>query len=90
MKDRETVGASAFDYLMYSGFVTLGFLWAQAAKISLDALADGTSEEDFYVAKLETAKFYFKRLLPRTRTHAECMQADVESLMGMTAEQFML
>jgi hypothetical protein len=48
----------------------------------------GTSEEDFYKAKLATQEFYFKRLLPRARAHVEALEAGADSLMQMTAEQF--
>lgn len=88
MQNREEVGAAAMDFLMYSGYVTLAFFWlkmAVAAQATLDA---GTSEEDFYKAKLATQAFYFKRLLPRARAHVEALESGADSLMQMTAEQF--
>ena len=90
MKDREEVGAAAVDYLMYSGYAVFAYLWAQMAKVALDKMADGTSEEMFYNAKVQTARFYFKRLLPRTRTHAETMLAGSASLLDMPEEAFAL
>src|SRR5690554_5507026 len=90
MKDREEVGAAAVDYLMYSGYAVFAYLWAQMAKVALDKMADGTSEEMFYNAKVQTARFYFKRLLPRTRTHAETMLAGSSSLLDMPEEAFAL
>jgi hypothetical protein len=58
------------------------------ASVSLKQLAEGTDEEDFYKGKLLTAKFYFKRLLPRTRALVETMMSDAEDLMALDAEQF--
>lgn len=88
MKNREEVGAAAVDYLMYSGYAVFAYLWARTAKVALDTMADGTSEEAFYNAKVQTARFYFKRLLPRTRTHVETMFAGADTLLDMQEEHF--
>jgi hypothetical protein len=90
MKNREEVGAASVDYLMYSGYAVFAYLWARMAKIALDKMAEGTSEETFYNAKVQTARFYFKRMLPRTRSHAETMLAGADSLMDMPEEAFAL
>ncbi|WP_339800994.1 acyl-CoA dehydrogenase C-terminal domain-containing protein [uncultured Marinobacter sp.] len=88
MKNREEVGAAAVDYLMYSGYAVFAYLWARSAQVALDTMADGTTEEAFYNAKVQTARFYFKRLLPRTRTHVETMFAGADSLLDMQEEHF--
>ena len=88
MKNREEVGAASVDYLMYSGYAVFAYLWARMAKVALDTMAEGTSEEMFYNAKVQSARFYFKRLLPRTRTHAETMLAGADSLLDMPEEAF--
>src|SRR5690554_4375377 len=88
MKNREEVGSSSVDYLMYSGYVVLAYLWARMAKVSQDALAAGTDEEAFYKAKLTTAKFYFARVLPRTKGHAASMVAGADSVMDLAEEDF--
>jgi len=88
MKNRDEVGASSVDYLMYSGYVTLAYLWAEMAKVAQEKLAAGTEEEAFYTAKLQTAKFYFDRILPRTRAHAATMLSGADNLMDMEEENF--
>jgi len=88
MKDREEVGAASFDYLMYSGYGVMAYLWASMAEVAQRKLEEGTSEEAFYTAKLQTARFYFKRLLPRARAHAEAMVSGADSLMDMPEEHF--
>ena len=88
MKNRDEVGAASVDYLMYSGYAVFAYLWARMAQVALNTMADGTSEESFYNAKVQTARFYFKRMLPRTRTHAESMLAGAESLMDMQEDAF--
>jgi alkylation response protein AidB-like acyl-CoA dehydrogenase len=88
MQNREEVGSASVDYLMYSGYATLAFLWAKMAKVAQTNLAAGSSEEDFYGAKVKTARFYFQRILPRTTTHALSMVAGADSLMDLDAEHF--
>ncbi|MDK8463750.1 acyl-CoA dehydrogenase C-terminal domain-containing protein [Marinobacter sp. SS13-12] len=90
MKNREEVGAASVDYLMYSGYAVFAYLWARMAKVALDKMVEGTTEEMFYNAKVQTARFYFKRMLPRTRGHAESMLAGADSLMDMPEEAFAL
>ncbi|MBZ0331594.1 acyl-CoA dehydrogenase C-terminal domain-containing protein [Halomonas sp. ANAO-440] len=88
MTDREEVGAASVDYLMYSGYVTLAYLFARAAKQAKAALAAGSDDAAFYEAKIKTARFYFARLLPRTRAHAAMVQAGAEPLMALSSEDF--
>ncbi|SDT26726.1 hypothetical protein SAMN05216421_3322 [Halopseudomonas xinjiangensis] len=88
MQNREEVGAASMDFLMYSGYVTLAFFWLKMAVGAQEKLSAGTSEEDFYKAKLATQEFYFKRLLPRAQAHLAALEAGADTLMQMTAEQF--
>ncbi|QFU01227.1 Acyl-CoA dehydrogenase [Halomonas sp. THAF5a] len=88
MSEREEVGAASVDYLMYSGYVTLAYLFARAARQARAALAEGGDEAAFYRAKLDTARFYYQRLLPRTRAHQAAIEAGGESLMAIGAEDF--
>ncbi|MGE8456302.1 MAG: acyl-CoA dehydrogenase C-terminal domain-containing protein, partial [Pseudomonas alloputida] len=58
------------------------------ARLAAEKLAAGTSEEAFYTAKLQTARFYFQRILPRTRTHVATMLSGANNLMAMDEEHF--
>lgn len=88
MQNQDEVGAASVDYLMYSGYVTFAYFWALMAKVAQDKLAAGTTEEGFYTAKLQTARFYYKRILPRTKSHAACIAGGVAPLMDMDVENF--
>ncbi|WP_254623504.1 acyl-CoA dehydrogenase C-terminal domain-containing protein [Pseudomonas aeruginosa] len=90
MKDREEVGAASVDYLMYSGYACLAYFWADMARLAAEKLAAGTGEEAFYKAKLQTARFYFQRILPRTRAHVAAMLSGASNLMEMAEEDFAL
>ncbi|WP_022979761.1 acyl-CoA dehydrogenase C-terminal domain-containing protein [Ideonella sp. B508-1] len=81
--DAHLVGAIAVDYLMLSGYVTLGYLWAQAAEVSARRLADSGSDAAFYRAKRQTAQFYFDKLLPRMAVHQACIEAGSEAMLNV-------
>lgn len=88
MQNQDEVGGASVDYLMYSGYVTLAFIWGQMARVAVQKLADGTDEEGFYQAKLQTAQFYFRRLLPRTLAHKAAIEGGLSCLMEMEVENF--
>ncbi|MEM7379134.1 MAG: acyl-CoA dehydrogenase C-terminal domain-containing protein, partial [Pseudomonadota bacterium] len=66
-QDKDAVGAASVEYLMYSGYITLAFFWAMSAVKAAEKLEAGEGDAEFMQAKLDTAAFYFDRLLPRTR-----------------------
>lgn len=84
----DSVGAAAVDYMYFSGYVTLAYLWARMAAVSKKALASDTTEKDFYDAKIKTAQFYFAKLLPRTRTYVARIDTGTEPYMSMRVDQF--
>jgi alkylation response protein AidB-like acyl-CoA dehydrogenase len=80
----DEIGAAAWDYLFYSGYAALAYWWARSV-----AAADASSHpQAFKDAKRETARFYYARLLPRTRTHAAAIASGAGTLMGIAAEGF--
>jgi len=88
MKDREEVGAASVDYVMYSGYACLAYFWADMARVAAQKLAEGHGDAAFYTAKLQTARFYFQRILPRTRTHVAAMLSGAGNLMAMDEAHF--
>jgi len=91
-KDREQVGSSSVDYLMYSGFVMMAYFWALQAAKAAELLASGKGKEsnDFYTAKIQTAEFYFARLLPRADGHYSAALAPTSAVMQMPQELFQM
>jgi alkylation response protein AidB-like acyl-CoA dehydrogenase len=89
-KDRDMVGSASVDYLMYSGYIVMAFFWAQMADAAFTGLKSGKQGKDFYTAKIQTAEFYYDRLLPRARAHGKTMLKDPRTLMQMKEEHFML
>lgn len=88
MQNRDEVGAASVDFLMYSGYVCLAYFWARMAETAQQKIAEGSSEADFYNAKVQTASFYYDRILPRTAAHAQMIANGGSSMMEMDAEHF--
>ena len=88
MQDQDEVGAASVDYLMYSGYVSLAYFWATMADTAQRKLAEGTGDAAFYQAKIETARFYFARILPRTLSHAAMVKAGNSTLAALKEEHF--
>ena len=89
-KNRDVVGCAAYDYLMYSGYIVMGWYWARMAEVALTRLAEpDTADQGFYRAKLQTANFYFQRMLPRTRYHHAAMTARTDGVMDISDEDMM-
>ena len=82
--DPEEIGAASTDYLFYSGYVTLAYWWAR----SVAAANASAHPQSFRQSKLETARFYFARILPRTLAHAAAIESGAAPLMAMDAERF--
>ena len=89
-KDRELVGSASFDYLMYSGYVMMAYFWALQAATAAELLASGkgTESTEFYTAKIQTAEFYFQRLLPRADAHRTGALSPTSSVMQMDKDHF--
>jgi hypothetical protein len=80
----DEVGAAAYDYLFYSGYVALAYWWARSV-----AAAEASSQSEvFKDAKRETARFYFARLLPRTLAHKAAIESGRAPLLALDADRF--
>lgn len=88
MMNREEVGAASVDYLMYSGYVTMAYLWARMAATAQQKLDAGEGDRRFYQAKLKTARFYFERILPRTKTLEATIDSGADNLLAMDEDEF--
>ena len=88
-KDRDIVSAACYDFLMYSGFLMMGHFWLKQALVANEKLARGGKDSaEFYKAKLQTAEFYFERLLPRADGHKKAMVSPTSAIMQMDNEHF--
>ena len=76
----DEVNAAAVDYLRFFGHVVYGYLWARMAKIAQEKIDAGQDKDGFYLAKVQTAKFYFAKLFPETKALAATIKAGNETL----------
>jgi len=87
-KNPDNVGASSVDFLMFSGYAYMAFMWAQMSAAAHRQLAAGEGDKNFLEAKLHSAEFFFERILPRADAHAKTLSANIESLMAMPTSYF--
>ena len=87
-RDAEEIGAASVDFLQYSAYVLLAGFWLQAAATAQHALDAGSGEAAFYQAKLHSAGFYLRRVLPRASSHREALLGGAACLMAMPEASF--
>jgi alkylation response protein AidB-like acyl-CoA dehydrogenase len=88
MKDPNAALSGSSDFLHLFGHTCLGLMWAQMAKVSLEALDGGTSNPDFYETKLATGRYYMARQLPATGMHLARIQSGAAPVMALDAANF--
>jgi alkylation response protein AidB-like acyl-CoA dehydrogenase len=88
MTNPNNAGAAAYAYMQLMGLVTLGWMWAKMAKASLEALAAGTSDAEFYNNKLITARYFAQRHLPDTSSLRRKVEAGADTMMALAANAF--
>ena len=87
-RDVHEIGAVSVDFLQYSAYVLLAGFWLQAAARAQDALEAGSGDAAFYQAKLQSADFYLRRVLPRASAHREALLGGAGCLMAMDEASF--
>ena len=63
---KDDVSAACNDYLKSLGYVSLAYAWIKVLEV---CYRDYDDNKNFYEDKIQTAKFYFKRVLPRSESH---------------------
>ena len=80
----DEVGAAAVDYLRVAGHLVFGYFWARMAQVALREISAGNTDP-FYLAKVQTARFYFAKLFPETATLMRTARAGSKVLMDTDA-----
>ena len=80
----DEVGAAAVDYLRVAGHLVFGYFWARMAQVALREIGAGNNDP-FYLAKLQTARFYFAKLFPETATLMRTARTGAKVLMDTDA-----
>ena len=74
----DAVGAAAVDYLHFMGHVIYGFLWLRMMNVA--PLAD---DEPFSIAKINTGRYYFAKLLPNYKTLMSKIMSGPDTTMSL-------
>ncbi|MGB0360063.1 MAG: acyl-CoA dehydrogenase C-terminal domain-containing protein, partial [Endozoicomonas sp.] len=82
------INAACVDYLNAFAYISYGWMWFLMAKKASEKLLEGTDEKEWMEAKLITARYYFKRLLPRFESAALAALSGTEELYELGVDQF--
>ena len=89
LSDADEAGAAATDYLRLFALVAMGYMWLRIVEASQAKLADGANgDAPKYEAKVQTARFFFERMLPEAEYRFRSLMAGAESIMSMPEDAF--
>ena len=75
---KDDVSSACNDFLKVLGYVSLAYSWFKITKVSLDRLNEN---KNFYEEKVNTANYYFDKILPRVEAHYKSAKAGSDSIM---------
>ena len=76
---KDDASAACNDYLKALGFVSLGYSWVKVLEVSFK---DYHNNKKFYEEKIQTANFYFKRVLIRAEGHFKAATTGSDYIMN--------
>ena len=76
---KDDASAACNDYLKALGFVSIAHAWIKVLEVSFK---DYDNNKNFYEDKIQTAKFYFKRVLPRVENHFKTATSGSDYIMN--------
>ncbi|MDA7461815.1 acyl-CoA dehydrogenase family protein [Candidatus Pelagibacter ubique] len=76
---KDDASAACNDYLKALGFVSIAHVWIKVLEVSFK---DYEQNKDFYEDKIQTANFYFKRVLPRAESHFKTATSGSDYIMN--------
>ena len=76
---KDDASAACNDYLKALGFVSIAYAWIKVLEVSFK---DYDNNKNFYEDKIQTANFYFKRVLPRAENHFKTAKTGSDYIMS--------
>ena len=76
---KDDASAACNDYLKALGFVSIAHAWIKVLEVSFK---DYEQNKIFYNDKIQTANFYFKRVLPRAESHFKTATSGSDYIMN--------
>jgi len=75
---KDDANAASNDYLKVLGLVAVGYSWLKVLQVSFE---DYDNNKNFYEDKIQTANFFFQRVLPRIDTHCSSAMSGSKYIM---------
>ncbi|MCE3232738.1 MAG: Acyl-CoA dehydrogenase [Rickettsiaceae bacterium] len=88
MANPEEAAAASSEYLRLMALVVFAYIWAQLAEVSLRKLQEPEADKEFYEAKLATATFFMKKILPHSYGLLASIVNGAKPVMEMKEEAF--
>ena len=79
------IGSAANDYLHVFGYTAMAYVWAKMVEVALQKQDSG---DHFYLSKVQTARYYFARMLPRTQSLISAINAGSDTLFAIDDQLF--
>jgi len=76
---KDDASAACCDYLKALGFASIAYAWIKVLEVSFK---DYDNNKNFYEDKIQTANFYFKRVLPRAENHFKTAKTGSDYIMN--------
>ncbi|MFK0573943.1 acyl-CoA dehydrogenase C-terminal domain-containing protein [Endozoicomonas sp.] len=86
--DPNVINSACVDYLNAFAYVAYGWIWSLMSKTATRKLSEGSEDQAWLEAKQITARYYFKRLLPRFDSAAASAISGTEELFALNPSQF--
>jgi len=77
LSNMNDAAAGATDYQRQFALTAMAYIWARQAQIALQHKGD-----EFYEAKLTTARFFMQKILPQASAHLQIIASGSKSVMG--------
>ena len=77
--NKDDVSAACNDFLKVLGYISLAYSWFKISKISFKKINEN---ESFYKEKINTAKYFFDKILPRAEMHFNSAKTGSDLIMN--------
>ncbi len=84
----DEAGGAAADYLRIFALVSLGWMWLKLSRAAHRKMQEGDGNEQYYDAKIKTARFFAQKMLPEVNSRLASLTAGSKTVMEMAVEQF--
>ncbi len=75
---KDDVSSACNDFLKVLGYISLAYSWFKITKVSLDKLGEN---KNFYEEKINTANYYYDKILPRVEAHYKSAKTGSDYIM---------